>query len=154
SQGVLECRRQNGEAFVVEDYLQRFPEPADLIQAVFAEEFARARSRESDSSEHLASTGPEANEPGEVDQPAVLGRYRILGTLGRGGFGVVYKGYDDELRREVAIKVPHRQRIAQPEDVEAYLAEARVLARLDHPHIVPVYDVGRTGDSLCFVVSK
>ena len=41
-----------------------------------------------------------------------------------------------------------------PEDVEAYLNEARILARLDHPNIVPVYDVGRTEDGLCFVVSK
>jgi len=50
--------------------------------------------------------------------------------------------------------VPHRQRIAQPEDVEKYLAEARILAGLDHPHIVPVHDVGRTEDGLCYVVSK
>jgi formylglycine-generating enzyme required for sulfatase activity len=66
----------------------------------------------------------------------------------------VYQGYDEELRRDVAIKVPHRHRIAQPEDVEAYLAEARLLASLDHPHIVPVHDVGRTEDGLCYVVSK
>jgi serine/threonine protein kinase len=75
-------------------------------------------------------------------------------VLGEGGFGVVYKGYDDDLGRDVAIKVPHRERISRPEDVEAYLSEARVLAELDHPHIVPVYDVGRTDDGLCFVVSK
>src|SRR5262249_41914283 len=60
----------------------------------------------------------------------------------------------EELRRQVAIKVPHRHRVAQPEDVEKYLAEARILASLDHPHIVPVHDVGRTDDGLCFVVSK
>src|SRR5262249_28849881 len=42
----------------------------------------------------------------------------------------------------------------RPEDIEAYLAEARVLASLDHPHVVSVYDFGRTDDGLCFVVSK
>src|SRR5262249_18002583 len=52
------------------------------------------------------------------------------------------------------IKVPHRQRVSSPEDVEAYLAEARTLAHLDHPGIVPVYDVGRTADGLCYLVSK
>ena len=45
-------------------------------------------------------------------------------------------------------------RVARPGDVEAYLAEARALAKLDHPNIVPVYDVGRTDDGLCYVVSK
>jgi formylglycine-generating enzyme required for sulfatase activity/serine/threonine protein kinase len=67
---------------------------------------------------------------------------------------VVYQGHDEELRRDVAIKVPHRHRIAGPADVEAYLAEARILAGLDHPGIVPVYDVGRTADGLCYLVSK
>jgi serine/threonine protein kinase/formylglycine-generating enzyme required for sulfatase activity len=86
--------------------------------------------------------------------PAVLGRYRVTAKLGSGGFGVVYKGYDDELRREVAIKVPHRSRITCPADVETYLAEARMLAGLDHPGIVPVHDVGRTPDGLCYLVWK
>ena len=54
----------------------------------------------------------------------------------------------------MAIKVPNPERVAGPGDVEAYLAEARALAKLDHPNIVPVYDVGRTDDGLCYVVSK
>ena len=83
-----------------------------------------------------------------------IGRYTILGLLGKGGFGRVYLAHDDDLDRHVAIKVPNPERISAPEDVEAYLNEARILARLDHPNIVPVYDVGRTDDGLCFVVSK
>ena len=62
--------------------------------------------------------------------------------------------HDDDLDRPVAIKVPRPERVSRPEDVEAYLDEARILASLDHPHIVPVHDVGRTDDGLCFVVSK
>jgi eukaryotic-like serine/threonine-protein kinase len=54
----------------------------------------------------------------------------------------------------VAIKVPNPERVSGPGDVEAYLAEARALARLDDPNIVQVYDVGRTNDGLCFVVSR
>jgi len=83
-----------------------------------------------------------------------IGRCRIDKVLGEGSFGRVYLAHDEQLDRWVAIKVPHRRLIARPEDVEAYLAEARVLASLDHPNIVPVYDVGRTDDGLCFVISK
>jgi formylglycine-generating enzyme required for sulfatase activity len=86
--------------------------------------------------------------------PERLGRYRITAKLGSGSFGVVYKGHDEDLRRDVAVKVPHRHRVASPADAEAYLAEARILAGLDHPGIVPVYDVGRTADGLCYLVSK
>src|SRR5438552_10068948 len=86
--------------------------------------------------------------------PPRIGRYRIVHRLGQGGFGRVYLAHDDDLDRPVAIKVPSPERIAHAEDVEAFLVEARILAKLDHPHIVPVFDVGRTEDGLCFVVSK
>src|SRR5271157_635066 len=83
-----------------------------------------------------------------------IGRYTILRRLGKGGFGEVFLAHDDDLNRPVAIKVPRPERVSRPEDIEAYLNEARILASLDHPHIVPVYDVGRPDDGLCFVVSK
>src|SRR5208337_3754878 len=86
--------------------------------------------------------------------PTKLGRYIILRRLGQGGFGEVFLAHDEDLDRPVAIKVPRPERVSRPEDIEAYLNEARIVAKLDHPHIVPVYDVGRTEDGLCFVVSK
>ncbi len=86
--------------------------------------------------------------------PAAIGRYRILGLLGRGGFGKVLLGHDVELDRQVAIKIPLRERVTAPDDVNSFLEEARLVASLDHKGIVPVYDVGRTPDGLCFVVSK
>jgi eukaryotic-like serine/threonine-protein kinase len=86
--------------------------------------------------------------------PSKIGRYRIIHRLGQGGFGRVYLAHDDDLDRPVAIKVPNPERITHTDDVEAFLSEARILAKLDHPHIVPVFDVGRTEDGLCFVVSK
>jgi hypothetical protein len=89
-----------------------------------------------------------------VPPPQRIGRYRIERLLGEGGFGRVFLGHDDELIRPVAIKIPRQERILQAEDVEAYRAEARTLAALDHVHIVPVYDVGCTEEGLCFVVSK
>ena len=86
--------------------------------------------------------------------PSHIGRYRIINRLGQGGFGRVYLAHDDDLDRPVAIKVPNPERIMRPDDVDAFLIEARILAKLDHPNIVPVFDVGRTEDGLCFVVSK
>ena len=87
-------------------------------------------------------------------QPEQIGRYRIKKVLGEGGFGRVYLAHDEQLNRAVAIKVPQRNRLSRPEAAEAYLAEARVVASLDHPGIVPVHDIGTTPDGLCYVVSK
>jgi serine/threonine protein kinase len=89
-----------------------------------------------------------------VGDPSKIGRYRIIRRLGEGGFGRVYLAHDDELDRSVAIKVPDPERITQPEDMEAFLKEAQILSKLDHSNIVPVFDVGRTEDGYCFVVSK
>jgi serine/threonine protein kinase len=74
------------------------------------------------------------------------GRYRLDRILGEGAFGQVYLAFDEELQRQVAIKVPMKARFQKPDDAEAYLAEARTVASLDHPNIVAVYDVGRTDD--------
>ena len=101
------------------------------------------------------SQPPGADSSGSPDgDPSRIGRYRIIRRLGQGGFGRIYLAHDDDLDRPVAIKVPNPERITDSADLEAFLTEARILAKLDHPHIVPVFDVGRTEDGLCFVVSK
>jgi serine/threonine protein kinase len=99
-------------------------------------------------------TTDEPPAPDPAEPPVQLGRYRVTGKLGAGGFGVVYAAFDDELCRQVAIKVPHARWVADAATIDLYLSEARVLARLDHPNVVPVYDIVRSdGDSL-LVVSK
>src|SRR5277367_5242266 len=105
----------------------------------------------------LNKTGP--FQPATGDEVAAatrqrIGRYRIERVLGKGGFGLVYLAHDDQLQRLVAIKVPHRKLVDRPEAAEAYLTEARTVANLDHPNIVPVYDVGSTDDCPFYVVSK
>ena len=108
---------------------------------------------------YAESSDPGGLAAGPVDwlvagDPLSIGRYRVIRRLGQGGFGRVYLAQDDELDRSVAIKVPNPERVAGEVDIAAYMAEARNLARLDHPNIVPVFDVGRTDDGLCYVVSK
>ena len=78
----------------------------------------------------------------------VGGRYRVVDRLGSGGMGVVYAAYDPELARAVAMKlihVPGRGRAGA-------LAEAQALARLSHPNVVPVHDVGADGDHVFIVM--
>ena len=96
---------------------------------------------------------PAAGGP-TADMPQHVGRYRIEKVLGKGGFGLVYLAHDDQLQRLVAIKVPHRNLMDRSETAEAYLTEARTAANLDHPNIVPVFDVGSTDDCPVFIVSK
>lgn len=86
--------------------------------------------------------------------PERVGRYEIRKPLGQGSFGTVYLAFDAELHRLVAVKVPRLSRSFTDAESEVYLSEARMLARLDHPRIVPVHDVGRTNDGVCFIVSK
>ena len=83
-----------------------------------------------------------------------IGRYRLVRVLGEGSFGRVYLGFDEKLLRQVAIKVPTAKHFQKPEDADAYLTEARTVANLDHPNIVPVHDVGQTDDGSIYVVSK
>ncbi len=82
--------------------------------------------------------------------PAKLaGRYRLDELIAEGGYGQVWRGFDEELQRPVAVKLPKKGH-QRPE--ETFLVEARKVARLRHPGIVPVFDVGRC-DTGHFIVS-
>ncbi|QDT02799.1 Serine/threonine-protein kinase PrkC [Rubripirellula lacrimiformis] len=80
-------------------------------------------------------------------------RYTIIEELGAGGFARVYLAIDNSLERKVAIKVIHAHRSRREIDVIRFMAEARTLASLDHPNVVPIYDVSNT-DGQLYVVTK
>jgi len=108
-----------------------------------------------DLNQTIDEPGREQDAPVPAEStPTHIGRYRVEKLLGKGGFGLVYLAHDDQLQRLVAIKVAHAKLVAQIADAEAYLTEARTVANLDHPHLVPVFDVGSTPDCPCFVVLK
>ncbi len=79
-------------------------------------------------------------------------RYTVTEEIGRGGMGIVYTAIDGALGREVAIKVSNT--VASAAFERRLAAEARILARLEHPGIVPVHDVGRLADGRLFYVMK
>lgn len=81
-----------------------------------------------------------------------LGKYQIEAALGKGGMGMVYRGYDPLLDRRVAIKVLAPHLVWEEGFVERFLREARAAARIKHPNIVTVYDVGQEQDQFYFVM--
>ena len=83
-----------------------------------------------------------------VGEAPGVGRFQLLNRLGSGGMGVIYAAHDPQLHRTVAVKVVH-----VPGAIgESALVEARALARLSHPNVVPIYDVGVTGEHLYMVM--
>lgn len=80
---------------------------------------------------------------GEEPPALRVGRFTILEKLGEGGMGTVYAAYDDELDRRVALKFLHPTRAMDERATHRLLREAQALAKLSHPNLVPVFDVGR-----------
>ncbi|MEP6994544.1 MAG: protein kinase, partial [Acidobacteriota bacterium] len=80
-------------------------------------------------------------------------KYRLMGELGRGGMGTVYLAEDVMLGRKVALKVVGTS-VSASEAAERMLREARILARLEHPGIVPVHDAGALPDGRVFYAMK
>ncbi len=96
--------------------------------------------------------GAEAPPPHDPRIGTSLGKYRLIGRLGQGGMGVVYEAEDTALERKVAIKVLTERMSKDPELRERFQKEARAAARLNHPHVLTVYDVGNEGGTDYFVM--
>ncbi|QDV33954.1 serine/threonine-protein kinase [Tautonia plasticadhaerens] len=140
----LEARQARGEAASESEYRERFPElerPAD-------------------------PAGPRAGqawlETFRVDPPPEsprrptarrLGRFELLEEVGRGAFGVVYRAWDGQLCREVAVKVLHGGELAGADARARFRREARSVARLSHPGLVPVFETG-IEDGSAFLVGE
>ncbi len=124
-------RLQRGEWPDVEDYARRYPEIADVIRRVFPG--LREVRRLGDGPGETAAAPPGTG---------VLGDYRIVREVGRGGMGVVYEAEQISLGRRVALKVLPFAATMDPRQLVRFHNEARAAASLDHPHIVKVHAVG------------
>ncbi len=100
---------------------------------------------EAKSPKSQAATKPRAGAAQRAAMPDRIGRFQIRARLGAGAFGTVYRAYDPQLEREVALKVPNPGTLGDPNLVERFLREARAAAKLRHPHIVPIHDAGHDG---------
>jgi tetratricopeptide (TPR) repeat protein len=137
----LDYRRQAGEKPTAEEYRERFPALAPPAEV----------------STVLDSTSPPdgaADLSPVPDGATQAGRYQLGEEIGHGGMGAVLQGHDPELDRDLAIKVLREDLQDQPDAVQRFLAEARIAGRLQHPGVVPVYDLGRFPDRRPFFAMK
>jgi serine/threonine protein kinase/sugar lactone lactonase YvrE len=88
-----------------------------------------------------------------ADETILLGKYRILAELGRGGFATVYKALDTTLNREVALKILHPQLLADPHFVRQFRQEAQTVAGLRHQHIITIYEISEA-DGRIFIAME
>ncbi|HZY84606.1 MAG TPA: serine/threonine-protein kinase, partial [Gemmataceae bacterium] len=147
-------RRRAGDAPRPGDYHPRFPGDPALIEAVCREmtEFPASTSG--------APGGPHARPatgPGEEDDPgAEVGatRYELLHEVGHGGIGVVFRGRDRLLGRELAVKVLREDYRGRPAARRRFIEEARVGSQLQHPAIVTVYELGWFDDRRPYFTMK
>jgi tetratricopeptide (TPR) repeat protein/tRNA A-37 threonylcarbamoyl transferase component Bud32 len=86
-------------------------------------------------------------------QADAIGKFALRERVGQGAFGTVYKAHDPELDRVVALKVPRAGRLSEGQDLDRFLREARSVAQLRHPGIVPVYEVGQA-DGVPYLVCE
>lgn len=133
---AIECelRRTEGESPSVADYAQRFPELSDVLPELVLVESIQPRT---------------ARDRRALDGTIrTLGEFQILREIGRGGMGVVYEATQLSLGRRVALKILNHAGQLRPESGDRFLRESKILAVLQHPHIVQAYSAGQQQDVL------
>ena len=145
-----ELRRRAGEQPTAEEYRRRFEHYGSVVDAVFAQ--APVLALRTDPS--TTATGFEADDAHSPHEPVghvrYFGDYELIRELGRGGMGVVYEAQQITLKRLVALKMIRSASLASEDEQRRFQNEAEAIALLDHPHIVPILEVGNHGGQRFF----
>jgi tetratricopeptide (TPR) repeat protein len=165
----LEYRCRSGENPPPEEYRQQFPADSDLIRAVFADEGRHPSQRaagqlgalgqdipSSPRSKGIISTIAYGEAESTVEDPALpdLAAFGELEKIDQGGIGVVYRGKDPQLPRDLAIKVLRPEWQDHPELVRRFIEEAKITGKLQHPGVVPVHSMGQMPDGRPYFTMK
>ena len=139
----LECRFREGESIDIRFYTDRFPDRIAQIEEVVSK-FRRTKPAEIEKRwETVDSRSATTASTIQGEGPRQCGQYRLLKEIARGGMGIVYTAHDTKLHRTVALKMILDRNLASEQAVQRFYEEAEAAAGLDHPGIVPVYDVGK-----------
>jgi serine/threonine protein kinase/tetratricopeptide (TPR) repeat protein len=102
----------------------------------------------------IAIAAQQIGQPEPAAMPGEIGRYRVTGKLGEGGMGVVYEAVDDRLGRAIALKVIRPDTVTNLVARERFWREARLAARINHPHICQIYEVGEADHQLFMAMER
>ncbi|MCO6458094.1 MAG: serine/threonine protein kinase [Pirellulaceae bacterium] len=136
----LTDRAQRRETVDLEQVCREHPDLADELRQLWGAVMVANLAGSHASEETLA---PNRDSAVTLPLPCRFGDYELRRELGRGGMGIVYEARQISLNRTVAVKMILRGQLASSTDLERFRAEAEAAARLNHPNIVPVYEVGQ-----------